>query len=347
MTAVIRFSPRSFAVTILMLLAAVSVCSVTRSLAQSRDPMGPPQLPPPPLPSESERKGDDWQGDREGEDDSGERSGSAFDDGFLPDFEGEWGLPEDLLAKLALMSDVYADRATGFTATETARSANYDAGEAGKEKIRQYAYILRTGDVPPAFEEIRNAIGRRGGIGKEVTDSELFPPAYGWIFLFHERHQPYFAYRLVDERFEGFDWVREIQFRGALPFSDGKDIRQWEGTILVDAVHNTPIEIRAQPSSQSERLRQMFQNWSKSFNLAGYRTGPRPFGYRCEVEFRERRAGLTFPSRLRYDTFRAVSPKRTVPWEASSRTYGDYRLFGVATEETVAGDAPAGDPAEN
>ena len=345
MPLVIRLPPKSFATT-LTLLAAVSVCFVAPALGQSRDPMGPPQLPPPPMPTESERKGEDWKGDRERDEDSDNRPG-AFDDGFLPDFEGEWGLAEELLVELASMSEVYAERATGFTAIETARSAKYDAGEAGKEQLREYAYILRTGEVPPAFDEVRNKIGKRGSIGKEVIDAERFPPAYGWIFLFHERHQPYFAYRLVDERFEGFDWVREIQFRGALPFSDGKDIRQWEGTILVDAVHNTPIEIRAQPSSQSERLRQMFQNWSKSFNLAGYRTGPRPFGYRCEVAFRERRAGLTFPSRLRYDTFRAVSPKRTVPWEASTRTYGDYRLFGVATEETVAGGATAGNPTDN
>ena len=346
MPAVTPLPPRPIAAALLTLLIA-SAGVVVPALAQTRDPMGPPNLPPPPLPSESERKGDDWKGDREGEDEGQDGSRGLLDDDFLPDFGGEWGLPADLLAKLASMSEVYAERATGFTATETARAATYDAGEAGKEKVREYAYILRTGDVPPAFEEVRNLIGRRGGIGKEVEDSERFPPAYGWIFLFHERHQPYFAYRLVGERFEGFDWVREIQFRGALPFSDGKDIRQWEGTILVDAVHNTPIEIRAQPSSQVERLRQMFQNWSKSFNLAGYRTGPRPFGYRCEVEFRERRAGLTFPSRLRYDTFRAVSPKRTVPWAASSRSYDDYRLFGVATEETVAAEAPAGSPPDH
>ena len=40
---------------------------------------------------------------------------------------------------------------------------------------------------------------------------------------------------LLGDGFEGFDWVRRIQFRGALPFTDGRDIRQWEGTVLVDA----------------------------------------------------------------------------------------------------------------
>jgi hypothetical protein len=239
------------------------------------------------------------------------------------------------------MSGAYERRATGFTAMETARSARYEGGEAGKEDVRRYAYILQTAEQRIGVDEIRNSIGKRGDLGGRVDDGERFPPAYGWIYLFHEVNQPFFSYRLLGDGFEGFDWVRRIQFRGALPFTDGRDIRQWEGVILVDAVTNTPIEIRAQPSSQVERLRQQFQNWSKSFNLAGYRTGPRPFGYRCEVEFRERRVGLTYPSRLRYDTFRAVSPRRTVRWAASSRFYSDYRLFGVETEETVGGASGA------
>ena len=157
MPAVIRNPPHPLA-TILTLLAAVAVCSVAPALAQSRDPMGPPQLPPPPLPSESERKGEDWKGDRERDEDTDNRPG-AFDDGFLPDFDGEWGLSDELLVELASMSKIYADRATGFTAIETARTAKYDAGEAGKEQVREYAYILRTGEVAPEFGEIRNKIG--------------------------------------------------------------------------------------------------------------------------------------------------------------------------------------------
>jgi hypothetical protein len=325
-------------------VAAVTLTDVIGpALAQARDPMGPPQPPPPPMPSPSDRasedEDDDWKG---GETREPERRTGLLDDGFLPDFEGEWGLDEELLAELASMSAVYEDQATGFTAIETARTARYQDGEAGKEDVRRYAYILRTMEGSVNVDEIRNVIRRNGRLGDEVVDAEQFPAAYTWIFLFHETNQPYFSYRLLGDRFEGFDWVREIQFRGALPFSDGQDIRQWEGVILVDAVSNMPLEIRSQPSAQADRLRQMFQNWSKSFNLAGFRTGPRPFGYRCEVEFRERRAGLSFPSRLRYDTYRAVSPNRTVRWSASSRFYTDYRLFGVETEERVAEAESAG-----
>jgi len=307
--------------------------------AQSRDPMAPPQPPPKPLPNPSQRsedEDDDWQGDRTPD---GPVPRRFLDDGFLPEFDGEWGLPDELLAELGRMSAIYEARAAGFTAIETARSAKYQDQEAGKENVRRYAYILKTSTARTGVDEVRNELNKRGQIGSEVADAERFPPAYAWIYLFHAFNQPYFSYRLLGDRLDGFDWVREIQFRGALPFAEGRDIREWEGVILVDVVTNTPVEIRAQPSSQVERMRQMFQNWSKSFNLAGYRTGPKPFGFRCEIECRERRSGLTYPSRLRYDTFRAIRPGRAVPWAASSRFYTDYRLFGVTTEETVA-DAP-------
>lgn len=316
--------------------------TVVPARAQVGDPMGPPQPPPPPVPSErpQEDDEDDWKGARA---DREEPPGSPLADDFLPDFDGEWGLEDALLDELARMSAIYEDRATGFTAIETHRTARYRDGEAGDEDVRRYAYILRTTEDSIRVDEVRNVIKSGGRLGTEIVDAEPFPSAYTWIFLFHETNQPYFSYRLIGDHFEGFDWVHEIQFRGALPFTDGKDIRQWEGIILVDAVSNTPLEIRAQPSSQTERLRQQFQSWSKSWNIAGFRSGPRPFGYRCEVEFRERRSGLAFPSRLRYDTYRAVSPQRAVRWAASSRYYTDYRLFGVETRETVA-NPPASGP---
>src|SRR5262249_51851573 len=151
----------------------------------------------------------------------------------------------------------------------------------------------------------------------EVEEESKFPPAYAWVFLFSRFDQPYFMYRSLGERFEGFDWVHEIQFRGALPFTDGKDIRQWEGTVLVDAATYAPVEIRAEPSSQRDRIKAMFEHWNRSFNIVGIKTAPRPFGYRCRVTFGLRQDRLNFPTELRYDTFRAVGAKQFIPWMAS------------------------------
>lgn len=250
--------------------------------------------------------------------------------------EPAWGLPDETLESLAASAERYREFALRFTAVETVRNAVYDGeGQANQETTRRYSFLLERAPDGQTFREYRERMRDDGTARKgAVDDEEPFPPAYAWIFLFSEFHQPFFAYRDLGTRFEGFDWVREIEFRGSLPFTDGKDIRQWHGTILVDATSYTPLEIHAKPSAQDERIRAMFDRWVRAFNLIGVRLAPRPFGYECRVEFHMRRSGLTFPTRLRYDKFRAVSSKRTVPVHASTRYYEDYRFFRTGTTET-------------
>ena len=153
------------------------------------------------------------------------------------------------------------------------------------------------------------------------------------MFLFSRSYEPYFSYRFVDDRFDGFDWVLEIQFKGSVPFSDGKDIRQWEGTVLVDAVTYTPLEIHAEPTGQAERIEALYRQHASSFNFMGMRSKPKPLGYRADIQFRYRRDGLTFPTNLRYDTFRAVSPHQVMPTKASTRSYSRYRFYATEVDD--------------
>lgn len=257
--------------------------------------------------------------------------------------EPSWGLPAEMAASLARQAEVYREYALRFTCDESARVAHYDeANEASRETTDRYAYLLERDPQGGSFREYRQVLKTRKQkdgertetTGRDVDEESKFPPAYAWVFLFSRFHQPYFMYRNLGDRFEGFDWVHEIQFRGALPFTDGRDIRQWEGVALVDAVTLAPVEIRAEPSAQKERIRAMFDRWSKSFNLVGARLAPRPFGYRCRVGFGLRKDRLTFPTELRYDTFRAVGAKQFAPWMASVRRYEDYRFFKTTTVET-------------
>jgi hypothetical protein len=84
----------------------------------------------------------------------------------------------------------------------------------------------------------------------------------------------------------------------------------------------------------------MYRTWAKSFNILGFRTAPRPLGYRAELQFRYRRQGLTFPTELRYDTFRAVGGGQTAPIRASTRSYSDYRITEIQTEQEI-GETPS------
>ena len=252
-----------------------------------------------------------------------------------PKPEAPWHLPEELRESLARTAELYREHALRFTCTETVRLARYDAeGEASDESVRRYAYLLEREAAGETLREYRQKIKEDGTPrGGEVRDEEPFPPAYSWVQLFSRFNQSFFAYRDRGERFEGYDWVREIEFLGALPFTDGQDIRQWEGMVLVDAVTLAPLEIRARPTGQDGRVRALYDRWSQAFNLLGLHLAPRPLLYGAFVQFGLRKDGLSFPTELRYDTRVAVSVRQSEPRRASSRRYEGYQFFKTATTE--------------
>lgn len=311
----------------ILLILFISIMPIPAQ--EPKNPMGPPEPPPPPLPSKSDLAGDDSDGKEE--------EGTLVpEEDRIPTSAEPWGLDDELLGTLALSATRYQAHTRRFTCIETARTADYKNGESAGEKVRRYSFLLTADEAGTNFRESRRRYNDKGTLRKgETEDAEPFPPAYAWVFLFSEFNQGYFAYRDLGDHFDGFDWVREIQFKGALPFTDGKDIRQWEGVVLVDAVSHTPLEIRAQPSGQQERIEAVYRRWASAFNLIGIRLAPRPFGYRCRVEFHFRKGQLTFPTRLRYDTFRATGIDRTTPWKTSSRSYSEYKFFRVGTSQTL------------
>lgn len=259
---------------------------------------------------------------------------------LLPDDGSPWGLAPELATRLSAVATTYRDYAVKFTCTETVRKAKFDDGEAKKESSRSYGYLLERGDGQ-TIREFRQKMKSDGAVtNNEVVDAEAFPPVYEWVFLFSKANQPYFAYRERGDRFEGYDWVRIFEFKGAIPYTDGRDIRQWDGVALLDATTLTPVEIRAEPGHQQERLKLLFERWSQSFNVAGFRTGPKAIGFSGRVLFQTRRDKLTFPTQLRYASFRAVTPKSTEPTDASIRDYTAYHFFETESKERVSDPKP-------
>jgi len=287
---------------------------------------------PPPIPQEVNPIPPPAPPREEARDDEDEDPDPAFVT-LLPDDGSPWGLPPELSARLAGVAEQYIAYAVKFTCTETVRKARFDDGEAKKETRKRYGYLLERGDGKTVLE-FRQKMRSDGTVtDNAVDDAEAFPPAYAWVFLFSAGNQPYFAYRERGDRFEGYDWVRIFEFKGAVPYTDGRDIRQWDGVVLVDAATLTPVEIRAEPSRQQERLKMLFQRWAQSFNVVGFRVGPKPIGFSGRVVFQTRQDRLTFPTQLRYSAFRAVSAKRTEPTDASTREYSGYRFFKTRTEQ--------------
>ena len=299
-------------------------------LALLLPPPVPPEVQPipPPAPSRDQPAG-------EADEDTKDETPDPAYLTLLPDDGSAWGIKPELAAKLAEVAEKYMRYAVKFTCTETVRKAQFNDGEAKKETRKRYGYLLERGDGQD-LTEYRQKMRSDGTVtDSNVNDAEAFPPSYEWVFLFSKANQPYFAYRERGDRFEGYDWVRIFEFKGAIPYTDGRDVRQWDGVVLVDATTLAPVEIRAEPGRQQERLKLLFQRWSQSFNLVGYRTGPKPEGFSGRVVFQSRRDGLTFPTELKYTTFRATSPKHTVTTGASTRDYSDYKFFETESKEKL------------
>jgi hypothetical protein len=233
------------------------------------------------------------------------------------------------LAELARVADRYDRDARRFTCTETVRWAGYRGYHRPfRETLRSYDYLLiRDRDGRGLREHRRSGRPKSGG---------KLPPVYAWTLLFSDFNQPYFSYRDHGEEGHGFDRVHRIGFRGSIPFSDGSDIRQWEGFALVDTRTLMPVEVVAEPLNQPDRLVRRYLDYKKSlritlafygFRLASLRLGKRPFGRRVRVRFRPERNGLHMPWLMELEKFRMVGRSESVPWAGSWREYSDYRFF--------------------
>jgi hypothetical protein len=259
--------------------------------------------------------------------------------------EVAWGtIDAEMLASLQRTAGAYAAFTRKFVCDETVRTADYKGtGEVADEKTREYYYLLTLGgDRGETVRELRQE-EERGGYKPAEVKPAPFPPAYAWAFLFSEFHAPYFDFRHVDTYFDGFELVHEIEFKGSIPFQEGQDIRQWEGTVLVDAFKHIPLEVRAEPKGQQERLAEMYRLWTQSWNILGFRTKETPYGHRAVVAFGYFKHELSFPTRLRYEKFRAVGPGQVVPSEAATHSYARYQFTNVE-EDPRFGDVVKEEP---
>ncbi len=247
-----------------------------------------------------------------------------------------WGLPRPWLLRLAEQADAYLERSYRFTCVETSRRVRYREPRPIVRE-RRYRYVPGGNHEGNPVPEFRLQIAPRGRVSKPIqAETVPFPSADDWTQLFSTRNQPFFMYRDLGVRLEGFDLVREIEFRGWLRFTDGRDIRQWEGIALVEASGFRLVGVRARPRNQQARVAYLFDKWSRSlkirvglfagpwfFPIVTFRTARRPLAYHCEVRFDHWRPEIRLPTLLRYETRRAVSRERTERRLVSTRRYDE------------------------
>ena len=83
--------------------------------------------------------------------------------------------------------------------------------------------------------------------------------------------------------------ARRISFRGSVPFTDGKDVREWEGYVYLDPITLAPLEIIAVPLNQHEKMTVQLEKYRMSWKIAilvvGFRTRKKPKGQIYRLSF--------------------------------------------------------------
>jgi hypothetical protein len=232
-------------------------------------------------------------------------------DPWVREQDAPWGLPDELLEQLARQAAEYESLAEGFEWSEKTQRVKYPRGRAHEGDARKATYVLALEDGLVTPVPVRG-----GGKSFKRYGKSRAPPANAWIQLFSRRNQPFFAYRELGDWPHAFGKARRIQFRGSLPYSDGADIRQWEGTILVDPHSLRLLELDARPLHLWPRLEYRRREYVRSFKIFFFglpiRFKKKPIAERVYVRFDVHRDGITLPVDAHVERFEMTSPYQAV-----------------------------------
>jgi len=222
-----------------------------------------------------------------------------------------WGLPNELLERLADQAEAYGTATMNLTFRESTQRLKYPRGRINEGAVRQSDYVFTLDDGVMVSVPAKG----HGSSTKRYGKSKA-PPAHAWMQLFSGTNQPYFAFRDLGEVPHAFGKARKIQFRGSLPYDDGADIRQWEGTVLIDSYSLQLLELDAEPLHLWPRLEQQRRKYVQSFKLVLFvqliRFKKRPIAERVHVRFDVQPNGMWLPADSDVERFELVAPDRAL-----------------------------------
>lgn len=246
---------------------------------------------------------------------------------------------DSMMDRLIRKAGEYERYALKFICTEMARNVTYDIsqGEATKEKLETCEYLLESS---PDREKLSPYRQKMTGIGSKGERSEVkieysFPEAYSWIFIFSKNIRNVMKYGYLGKEIYSYKLAHIISFRGFQPFSDGKDIREWEGRIWIEEGTSNILKVEAEPIHQNDVLEMKRQEYNQAFSFIGIKLKKRPLGYSSIVYFDFEHDGLTFPTESRNATFQLVARNKKSPVSAIIFNYADYHFFKTDTREKM------------
>ncbi len=246
-------------------------------------------------------------------------------------------LPDGLLDKLSEKSEEYEHYALKFVCTEIFRKASYSASkkEYRRERLEHRDYLLEVNPYRGSFSAYRQkSMETASGQGRTMIDFEInFPEAYSWVSIFSKNFRNTMKYGYFGKEIYFYKLAHVISFRGFQPYSDGRDIRQWEGKIWVEEGTWNILRVEAKPIHQDDILELKRLEYNRAFSFMGIKFKKKPIGYSCTIYFDFEQEGLSFPTEAHNEMFEPISEKETVPHSKIVLSYADYHFFKTESRE--------------
>ena len=249
--------------------------------------------------------------------------------------QSDWtDLPGEIADVLQAKAAAYRRRARKFSCTETIRASEYGREGAGKEKEREYEYLLV--EDPSAAGGFRGLRTRPGGSGSKEKKVDLpFPEPYLWSQVFSRGIRSTLRYKVGQWHTTPWKLAIPVSWISSAPVSTRKRITEWSGTIEVEYRTGNLIKVVAQPNFQEEKILAQLEKFLTAFRVLGFSTAPAPVGLELQIDFTYEHEGFTYPTRVELRTFRQIHRGTRVTVSRQIAEYSDYRFFGTRVRENI------------
>ncbi len=244
-------------------------------------------------------------------------------------------LPDELAPVLEAKSEGYAHRALGFTCREIHRAAGYRRGEARRETIHEFDYLLVPApDAPEGFRAVRTRPGRRSSRAETRVERD-FPEPFLWTQLFRPAIRSTLRFRVGAWRTTPWKLVIPVSWISGAPVATGRRVTEWSGTAEIEYRTGNLVRVVARPNFQDQRMEMQLREYLTGMRILGFSLTPPPEGIELTVDFDYEHEGYTYPTRVELHRFRQVHRDRRATVTREVFEYRDYRFFGTATEEDI------------
>lgn len=241
-------------------------------------------------------------------------------------------LPDGLARVLEAKSLAYQRRALKFSCRETIREAEYSGGEATREKVREFDYLLIE---EPTTQEGFTALRTRPGTNDVVSYVPEFPEPYGWTAVFGPKIRSLLRFQVGDWHTTPWRLAIPIAWVSSAPVIEKRRVTEWSGTAEVEYRTGNMVLVTARPSLQDERIQMELDRYQQAFRFIGIPFAPPPIGLQLTVHFEEEHGGFTYPSRIELVTFQQVHDDERRILTRQTIEYSNYRFFGTAVEDRI------------